>query len=143
LLEIARRDNRPFYSIPFSGRGQCDVWYAGEHDASSLAEHLAHFYNGGTELYQPLIQACEVVHTVNSDQQRADILVITDGLFGAPDERFLEMLKGLRQTDPVKIALVSMGTDNPDAAAFADPIIHVDDLLKERDKLRGAIAALV
>ena len=50
LLEIARRDNRPFYSIPFSGRGQYDVWYAGDNDAQSLAEHLAHFYNGGTEV---------------------------------------------------------------------------------------------
>ncbi len=143
LLEIARRDNRPFYSIPFSGSGQHDVWYAGDNDAQSLVEHLAHFYNGGTELYQPLIEACEVVRTVNDDQQRADILVITDGLFGAPNERFLEMLNSLRQTDPVKIALVSVGGDNPDAAIFADPIIHVDDLLKERDKLRGAIAALV
>jgi uncharacterized protein with von Willebrand factor type A (vWA) domain len=143
LLEIARRDNRPFYSIPFSGRGQYDVWYAGDNDAQSLAEHLAHFYNGGTELFQPLTEACEVVRTVNDDQQRADILVITDGLFGAPDERFLEILNGLRQTDPVKIALVSVGAENPNAAIFANPIIHVDDLLKERDKLRGAIAALV
>ena len=130
LLEIARRDNRPFYSIPFSGRGQFDVWYAGEDDAQSLAEHLAHFYNGGTELYEPLTQACEVVRMVNDDLQRADILVITDGLFGEPSEGFLEILTGLRQTDPVKIALVSVGAENPAAQAFADPIIHVDDLLK-------------
>jgi len=143
LLEIARRDNRPFYSIPFSGRDQFDVWYAGEADAQSLAEHLAHFYNGGTELYEPLTQACEVVRTVNDDLQRADILVITDGLFCEPSAGFLEILTGLRQTDPVKIALVSVGAENPAAQAFADPIIHVDDLLKERQKLHGAIAAIV
>jgi uncharacterized protein with von Willebrand factor type A (vWA) domain len=143
LLEIARRDNRPFYSIPFSGRGQYAVWYAGDNDAQSLAEHLAHFYNGGTELYGPLQEACEVVKMVNDDQQRADILVITDGLFGEPSEDFLKMLVGLRQTDPIKIALVSVGAENPAAQVFADPIIHVDDLLQERDKLRGAITALV
>jgi uncharacterized protein with von Willebrand factor type A (vWA) domain len=143
LLEIARRDNRSFYSIPFSGRGQYDVWYAGDNDAQSLAEHLAHFYNGGTELYGPLQTACEVVQRVNDDQQRADILVITDGLFGEPHENFLKVLADLRQTDPIKIALVSVGADNPAAQVFADPIIHVDDLLQERDKLRGAIAALV
>ncbi|CAG0937178.1 Protein ViaA [Thermoflexales bacterium] len=143
LLEIARRDNRPFYSISFSGSGQYAVWHAGEADAQSLAEHLAHFYNGGTELYGPLTEACKVVRTVNSDQQRADILVITDGLFGAPSEMFLNILDRLRETESVKIALVSVGAENPDAQVFADPIIHVNDLLKERDKLRGAIAAIV
>jgi hypothetical protein len=47
-----------------------------------------------------------------------------------------------RQIDPVKIALVSVGADNPHAHAFASPVIHVDDLLKDREQLHGAIATI-
>lgn len=143
LLEIARRDNRPFYSIPFSARAQYEVWCADGADAQALAEHLAHFYNGGTEPYGPLIKACEVVNQVSDADQRADVLIITDGLFGEPSSQFFEMVKSVREHGPFKIALVSVGTDNPHAHAFADPVIHVDDLLKERERLRGAIAAIV
>ena len=143
LLEIARRDRRAFYSIPFSGRGQFEVWADSSTSPHDLAEHLAHFYNGGTEPYGPLAAALETVQTVSNELQRADILVITDGLFGAPSEMFLNILDRLRETEPVKIALVSVGVENPDAQVFADPIVHVNDLLKERDKLRGAIAALI
>ncbi len=147
LLEIAQRDKRPFYSIPFSGTGQHEVWggYAvsDKPDPQALADHLSHFYNGGTEPYGPLIKACEIVNQVSDDEQRADVLVITDALFGEPSPQFFEMVKSVREHGPFKIALVSVGTDNPHAHDFAEPVIHVDDLLKEREQLRGAIAAIV
>ena len=143
LLEIALRDKRLFYSIPFSGRGQYEVWGADGADAQSLAEHLSHFYNGGTEPYGPLIEACEIVNQVSDAEQRADVLIITDGLFGEPTPQFTEMVNATRASGPFKIVLVSVGTDNPHAQTFADPVIHVDDLLKERERLRGAIAAIV
>jgi hypothetical protein len=53
------------------------------------------------------------------------------------------MLKGSRASGPLKIALVSVGTGNPHAHTFADPVIHVNDLLKDREKLRAVIAAIV
>ena len=143
LLEIAQRDSRSFYSIPFSGQDQYDVWHADGADVQSLADHLSHFYNGGTEPYDPLIKACEIVNQVGDADQRADVLIITDGLFGEPSPQFFEEVKRARENRPFKIVLVSVGTDNPHAHAFADPVIHVDDLLKERERLRGAIAAIV
>ena len=96
-----------------------------------------------TEPYGPLVAALETVQTVSDELQRADILVLTDGLFGEATQTFLETLAQARQHDPVKIALVSVGADNPHAHAFADPVIHVDDLLNDRERLRGAIAAIV
>ena len=143
LLEIARRDNRPFYSIPFSGRNQYEVWGADGATPDDLAEHLTHFYNGGTELYGPLIEAIEAVNTTTGEEQRADILVITDGLFGEPPDDFLNMLKSSRDCGPLKIALISVGAENTHAGSFAAPIIHVNDLLQDREKLRAAIAAIV
>ena len=76
LLEIARRDRRAFYSIPFSGRGQFEVWADSGTSPHDLAAHLTHFYNGGTEPYGPLVAALETVQTVSDELQRADILVI-------------------------------------------------------------------
>ena len=63
--------------------GQFHVWQAprpGQPDPRGLLEHLAHFYNGGTEPYGPLVAALETVQAVSDELQRADILVITDGL---------------------------------------------------------------
>ncbi len=75
--------------------------------------HLSHVYNGGTEPYGPLIKACEIVNQASDELQLADILVLSDVLFGEPSQMFLDTLAQVRQTDPVKIALVSVGADNP------------------------------
>ena len=143
MLEIACRDQRAFYSIPFSGRGQFEVWADSGMNPHDLAAHLTHFYNGGTEPYGPLIKACEIVNQVSNDDQRADVLLITDGLFGEPSPQLFESVKRAREHGPFKVALVSVGTDNPHAHAFADLVIHVDDLHKERERLRGVIATIV
>ena len=45
-------------------------------------------------------------------------------------QAFVEMLEGSRASGPLKIALVSVGIDNPHAHTFADPVIHVNDLLQ-------------
>jgi uncharacterized protein with von Willebrand factor type A (vWA) domain len=87
LLEICRRDNRAFFSIPFSSSGQFHVWQAprpGMPDPQGSLDHLAHFYNGGTEPYQPLLKAMELIAGGNL---RADDLIITDGAFGEPLEK--------------------------------------------------------
>ena len=143
MLEIACRDQRAFYSIPFSGRGQFEIWADSGTNPHDLAEHLTHFYNGGTEPYGPLTAALETVQMVSDELQRADILVITDGLFAEATQTFLETIAQARQHYPIKIALVSVGADNPHAHAFADPVIHVDDLFKDCEQLRGAIATIV
>ena len=53
------------------------------------------------------------------------------------------MLAASRASGPLKIALVSVGLDNPHAHTFADPIIPVADLLRDREQLRAAVAAIV
>ena len=99
LLEIAIRDKRLFYSIPFSGRDQYDVWVNNlwvKPNPQALADHLFLFYNGGTEPYDPLTKACEIVNQISDDDQRADVLIITDGLFGEPSPELLESVKRAR-----------------------------------------------
>ena len=79
LLEICRRDKRDLYCLPFSGVGQFHVWQApqpGQPDPQGLVDHLAQFYNAGTEPYQPLTKALELIA---DGDLRADVLIITDG----------------------------------------------------------------
>ena len=97
LLEICRRDRRDFYCIPFSGTGKFHVWQAprpGQPDPQGLLDHLAHFYDGGTEPYLPLMKALELI---TDGDLRADVLMITDGSFGEPPADFLHQLAEVKQ----------------------------------------------
>jgi uncharacterized protein with von Willebrand factor type A (vWA) domain len=140
LLEICRRDRRDFYSIPFSGSGQFHVWQAprpGQPDPQGLLEHLAHFYNGGTEPYLPLLKALELIA---DGDLRADVLIITDGAFGEPHEDFLRRVTEVKQHHPLRLVAVLIGSDDKHAQAFADKVITVANLFEDREHLRSAVA---
>lgn len=141
LLEIARKENRDFISIPFSGRGQYHIYKAppkGQPDAEGLLEHLAHFYGGGTELYVPMCKGLEIVEAQNLE---ADILLITDGSFEQPEPDFVERVKALKKT---KIVVVTIGGwGDAVAGQFAHKVINVRDLVDDRDQLREAIREIV
>ncbi|MBN1890113.1 MAG: VWA domain-containing protein, partial [Thermoflexales bacterium] len=143
LLEIARRDRREFYSVPFSGTGQYHVWKApspAEPDPGSLLSHLSHFYGGGTEPYAPLAQALELIQSHNL---RADILMITDDDFAEPPAEFLERLAEAKRRCPLRVVVVVVGADDAQARAFADKVTTVSDLVHDREQLRGAVAGVV
>lgn len=141
LLEIARKENRDFISIPFSGRGQYHVYKAppkGQPDAEGLLEHLAHFYGGGTEPYAPLGKAQDIIEAQSLE---ADVLLITDGSFEQPTPEFVERVKALKKT---KIVVVTIGGwGDAVAGAFAHKIINVRDLIEDRDQLREAVKEIV
>jgi hypothetical protein len=61
----------------------------------SATTHSNWIGNGG-----PLVQAIEIINSSTDPEQRADILVITDGVFGEPTEACVEMLKGSRASGP-------------------------------------------
>jgi uncharacterized protein with von Willebrand factor type A (vWA) domain len=143
LLEICRRDNREFYSIPFSGNGQFHVWQAprpGQPDPQGLLEHLAHFYNGGTEPYLPLTKALELIA---DGDLRADVLIITDGTFDEPPEDFLRRVAEVKQQHPLRLVAVLVGADDKQAQGFADKVISVEDLFNARERLRDVVTEIV
>jgi uncharacterized protein with von Willebrand factor type A (vWA) domain len=143
LLEICRRDKRDFYSIPFSGSGQFHVWQAprpGMPDPQGLLDHLAHFYNGGTEPYLPLLKAVELIA---GGDLRADILIITDGAFDEPPEDFMKRVAEAKQQHPLRLVAVLVGSDDEQAQAFADKVITVADLFEGREQLRTAVADVI
>jgi uncharacterized protein with von Willebrand factor type A (vWA) domain len=143
LLEVSRADNRRFISIPFSGSGEFHVWEApppGRPDPEGLLSHLSHFYGHGTEPYAPLEKALELIE---AGDLRADVLIITDARFGTPPEGFLSSLKVARGRRPLRVVAVVVGVDISKAKKFADRVIRVDDLVKNRELLRSAIREVV
>ncbi|MCL4304231.1 MAG: hypothetical protein KJ077_51585 [Anaerolineae bacterium] len=143
LLEIARRDNRDFVSIPFSGSGQYQVWRApkaGSPDVPGLLAHLGHFYGGGTEPYQPLRAA---LAEIEQNKLKADVLLLTDGDFAQPPADFLSRLAAAREERPVKVVAVVIGSMNWQAEQFCDKVIFVNDLLADKEKLRSAVGEVV
>lgn len=141
LLEIARRDRRDFYSIPFSGQGQFALWQApaiGQPDPTSLLTHLAHFYGGGTEPYAPLHRALELLET---GDLRADVLLITDEAFPSPPPAFLDRVQRIKARRPVRIVAVTIGAYAQGGAArdFADTVIALENLVKDKAAVGTAL----
>lgn len=139
LLEIARRDNREFYCIPFSGTGQFSVWHAptkGQSDADGLLAHLSHFYGVGTEPQQPIKRALEII---DDQDLHADVLVLTDDVFDTPSAEFVDICKAI----DAKIVTVTIGGTDRNAAMFSDRVVAVGDLVGDRERLRAAVSEIV
>jgi len=143
LLEICRRERRPFASICFSGPGQVRLFRAPERpDHRGLLAHLSHFYGGGTEPYQALALALQEVERA-PELRRADILLITDACFSPPPREVVARLEETRRRRPLRVAAVLVGADPGPLGRLASPVVRVQDLLRERDALATAIAAVV
>ena len=133
LLEIARKDNRPFFSVPFSYYHH--VWDA-QKDASpeAVIRHLEHFYNGGTWPWDALTTA---LNLVDEGELEADILMITDEAFGTPDKEFLKALEAAKKRRPVKIVVIVIGYGTGQVK-WADKVILLHDFVQEKDQLKEA-----
>lgn len=143
LLEICRREGRPFVSICFSGPGQMRAWRAPEKpDHRGLLSHLSHFYGGGTEPYQAIAAALAEAEQAQ-EMGRADVLLISDACFAPPPPQVVEQVKAARRRRPLHIAAVLVGTSPGPLEQLASPIVRVQDLLAERDSLREAMGAVM
>jgi len=142
LMAEARRENRRFVSIPFSDIGQFEIYDPGVRpDPQGLVSHLDKTYGGGTEPYGPLTAAIRLIRE-DPSLREGDILAITDGEFGKPPEAFQDELALARKEPGLKlIAVVING--RPGQAEFADKVVMISDIVRERDRLAEAIAPLL
>lgn len=144
LLDAARKDGRRFFSIPFSGTGQFQVWEApeaGNPDPEGLLAHLAHFYNGGTEPYGPVERALELIE---DNDLKADVLILTDGSFRNASFAFLSKLAAVKERVPLNIEAVVIGYYGTGGAEeWADRVHHVSDLVSDKEALREAFQGVM
>jgi len=141
LLEICRRDSRPFYAIPFAGRNQFHVWTAPDKaDPQGTLQHIKHFYSGGTEVYAPLTAGLDLIEDGDLE---ADVILITDANFGDPTGEFIQALAEAKARRPIRIETVLIGANGQQAAKFSDRITSVVNLMTDRDALVDVISAVV
>lgn len=142
LMLEARKDGRRFISIPFSGEGQYAIYDPGPSpDPRELVEHLEFTFGQGTEPYAPLMEAIQLIQEDESLRQ-GDILCLTDGQFGRPPEEFLELLEEAREEPGLKVAAVVIN-GRKGQADFADKVVMVDDIFRERERLAEAISVVL
>lgn len=142
LMIDARKEGRRFISIPFSDVGQFQVYDPGQIPApQELMAHLDTTYGGGTEPYAPLTAAIQLIRE-DPSLREGDILAITDGDFGEPPEEFLRELEEAREKPGLKVVAVVIN-GNPGQADFADKVVMIGDIVRERERLAEAIAPLL
>jgi len=142
LMIDARKEGRRFVSIPFSDVGQFQVYDPGQKpDPQGLMEHLDTTYGGGTEPYTPLSAAIRLIRE-DPSLREGDILAITDGEFGQPPAEFLRELEEARKQPGLKLITVVIN-GHPGQADFADKIVLIGDIVRERERLAEAIAPLL
>jgi uncharacterized protein with von Willebrand factor type A (vWA) domain len=142
LMLEARRDGRRFISIPFSGEGQYAVYDPGHSpDPRELLEHLEFTYGKGTEPFAPLMEAIRLIKEDESLRE-GDILCLTDGQFGSPPDEFLELLEEAREEPGLRVAAVVIN-GRKGQADFADKVVMVDDIFRERERLAEAISVVL
>ena len=144
LMQWAMQEQRRFIAIPFSGPGQFTVYDPGPApDLSELLDHLVYGYWSGTEPYAPLSEAIRLIQSDPSLKQ-GDLLILTDGAFGPPPEEFREVQAAARNAPGLRVVAVVVGRE-AGLADFADRVVLIHDLIRDRDRdrLAQAIGALV
>ena len=142
LMVDARKEGRRFVSIPFSDIGEFEVYDPGPRpDPAGLIQHLERTYGHGTEPYEPLKAAVQLIRD-DPSLKAGDILCLTDGAFGRPAEDFLQLLEEARSEPGLKVVAVVIN-GHPGQADFADKVVMVSDIVRERDRLAQAIAPLL
>ncbi len=67
---------------------------------------------------------------------------MTDGQFGSPPDEFLELLEEAREEPGLRVATVVIN-GREGQADFADKVVMVDDIFRERERLAEAISAVL
>jgi len=137
LMKAAREEERRFVAIPFSGEGEYRVFDPGpEPTPQQLLELVQFGYWGGTEPYQPLEEALEIIQEDDS-LQKADILFLTDGKFREPPEPFLRELTSVRENVGLSLVSLLLFASNPHCEKFSDRVVSAMRL-DDRGSLRVA-----
>jgi len=123
LLKAAREEGRRFVAIPFSGPGDFQVFDPGmEPTPAQLLELVKFGYWGGTEPYQPLEKALQIIQEDES-MQKADILFLTDGEFANPPDEFLRNLIRVRKEIGLSLVSLVLFMTNQQCELFSDRVV--------------------
>lgn len=132
LLNIANRQNRDFYGILFSSRGdKMHEWYfpRGKAEVDQVLDFAEYFIGGGTDFELPLSRATKILEQQFSDEkaQKGDLMMITDGECQVSTEwrdRFLQAKKDLA----FRLYSCLIGTNSATLDVLSDTMYNITDL---------------
>lgn len=134
IVQQMVKEHRRCITIPFSGRGDYELFEVKENpNFMDILDHASVNYGGGTEPYEPLEKAMEVI-LQNQDFKKAGILIITDGEFFEPPETFMEKLEKAKQNPGIYISGICLGTSDYYGRnggylrQFANTVVSVGDI---------------
>ena len=119
----AGKDGRVCYVITFSGYGTvaefegASVGVKNKTGLARLLDFLAYSFHGSTDLTRPLKRAIELVEQNEGDWTNSDILLVTDGVFGAVQSELMNKLGQLEVTKGLEIHGLLVG--NTESAPLA------------------------
>ena len=98
LLNIAKNQNRPFYGIHFGGPGaiqEFDFEDSKNVELEQVIDFAELFFGGGTDFVTPLSRALDLLQAQHAKEGavKGDIVFVTDGQCGVPDEWLKEFKK--------------------------------------------------
>ncbi len=138
LFEMAKKDNRNFVFILFSGKNET-IRYdfpMGEQDPKKLMDALTSFIGDGTDFETPLSIAMQVIE---EDVYRdGDIVFITDGM-ASLDNDFLKDFNALRIRKDTKVLSVVLDCNSwhkDTITEFSDNVIRSSSLFSEENQER-------
>lgn len=143
ILEIARKERRPFAAILFSSKAEWISFVfhdsqvtvrepSGAQKNISLLEGIfqtaTFFFGGGTDYQSPLTEAARLIESGRGDWRNADIVFITDDYCDVTPE-FVEEFERRKRTMDVKVFSVIVGARADDARTlrkFSDRVLSAE-----------------
>jgi uncharacterized protein with von Willebrand factor type A (vWA) domain len=151
LCDQARRNKRDFIYIGFSGG--VNIYKAefkkGKINHNILVEFVEHFFGGGTYPYGALYEAAKIVESY-PENNRPDIVFITDGEFGEPMEshydphggEFFEEWDRIKRKTNMQTFGIAFDGEPRNMEKLVDTVINLDSLMASPDKMSQVFAAI-
>ncbi|MGL5625137.1 VWA domain-containing protein [Cetobacterium sp.] len=126
LLSISKmleKESRSLYIIIFGDKGETkELNISNESEINQILSFLNSGFNGGTDFETPLEKAIDIIKNLK-DYNRADILMITDGLCELSD-KFIKKLEQKKLNLGINIYTIICGKDSINDR-YSDEIINI------------------
>lgn len=125
ITKIAHRDKRKAILISFSTNYEVFELTDFQKSLQKLTDFLQMSFHGGTDVSGAIIESIKKMQTEN--YEKADLLIITDGIFGNIDVSSLQQIEKLKQKGNKFNTLIIGHSQNSSALSFCDNVWFYDN----------------
>lgn len=133
IVKIAYREKRKALLISFSTSYQLFELTDFQNSLPKLVNFLQMSFSGGTDISDAIKET--VRRMEEQDYKNADLLIITDGIFGNIGSQLVSQIEALKQKGNKFNTLIIGASQNTNALSFCDNIWFCDNYLHNINKL--------